>query len=325
MTQPAGSPSALLDTLKSVFGARFYWAGTLKAAADMCALLSPFLISYFLRALKSNRDLCWKLAVAVFVLQMANTILVNAYFKSTMHIGLQARVSMATAIYGKVLRLSSRARSAASPGWVVNLISSDVSRIDQLAGFFHYLWSGPFQLIVIMAFMFSLIQWYAFVGLTLLVLFIPIQARTMLHLGTLRRASSKIADERIKTILEFIRGIRVIKLYAWETSLLARIAGLRAKELAVLRHAQLLKTGFHTLSMLVPLVACIMTFGLYNWFGNELRADVVFPALAYFNLLRLPLTLLPTVSNMFVDARVALRRIQDFLQLDESSHGGERA
>ena len=319
LTQPPDDPSALLNTLKSVFGTRFYWAGLLKAAADVCAMIPPFLSAYFLRALREGRrDLCWKLALAVFVLQMANTILVNAYFKSTMHIGLQARVAMATAIYGKVLRLSSRARSAASPGWVVNLISSDVSRVDQLAGFFHYLWSGPFQLIIIMIFMFTLIRWYAFIGLILLLLFIPIQSRIMLYLGTLRRASSKIADERIKAILEFIRGIRVIKLYAWEQSLLARIAGLRSKELVVLKHAQLLKTGFHTLSMIIPLMACILTFSLYNWFGNELRAEIIFPALAYFNLLRLPLTLLPTVSNMFVDARVAMRRIQDFLQLDES-------
>lgn len=321
----AESGSPLTKALNAIFGAPFYLAGILKGLADAAALVCPFLISFFLKHLsdKSSLDVCLKLAVLVFFLQMINTFFVNTYFKLTMSIGVQARVALCAAVYSKSLRLSSRARSALSPGYVVNLISADASRIDLLAGFFHYMWSGPFHLIIIMGFLFHLIGWFAFVGFVFLVLFIPIQARIMLHLGTMRRASSKIADERIKAILEFIRGIRVIKLYAWEDSLLVRIASLRSREITVLRRSQMLRTGFMTMSMVVPVAACILTFVLYHYFGHPLKPEIIFPALAYFNLIRLPLTLLPMVSNMLVDARVSLRRLQEFLLLEESTRQPE--
>lgn len=328
--------SPMIPALWDAFGWKFMFGGILKVFADATGLIGPFLISKFIKLLritidKDNnpvkvppeqlaeaRSQCFWIAVLVFALQMFNTLAINGYFRETMAVGVRARAALSDAIYGKVLRVSGRARSSLSSGYVVNLLAGDCARVDVLSGFLHYMWSGPFQMFVIMVLLWRMIYGYAFVGLALLLLFIPIQARIMLMLGTLRRTASRLSDERIKAMLEFIRGIRVIKLYAWEEEPLSRIIGLRSAEATILRQSQMLRAGFSTMAISVPVLASCTTFVLYRVVGgHELSADVVFPALAYFNLLRMPLTLLPMVSNMYVDARVALRRIEAFLLLEE--------
>ncbi len=56
--------------------------------------------------------------------------------------------------------------------------------------------------------------------------------------------------------------------------------------------------------------------------GYELTAAVAFPSLAYFQLLRFPLVMLPSTIENCVNGLIALRRLQAFLEVgpvDESS------
>lgn len=66
-----------------------------------------------------------------------------------------------------------------------------------------------------------------------------------------------------------------------------------------------------------PILVAISAFGTYAWLGNELTADVAFPALAYFDLLRFPIIMLPTQVMNFINASVALKRLQEFVDADE--------
>lgn len=47
--------------------------------------------------------------------------------------------------------------------------------------------------------------------------------------------------------------------------------------------------------------------------GYELTASIAFPSLAYFQLLRFPLVMLPNVIQNCVNGLIALRRLQSFL------------
>lgn len=67
-----------------------------------------------------------------------------------------------------------------------------------------------------------------------------------------------------------------------------------------------------------PILVAMAAFGTYSWQGKQLTADVAFPALAYFDLLRFPLIMLPWQIVEFVSARVALTRLQRFVDSEES-------
>lgn len=47
----------------------------------------------------------------------------------------------------------------------------------------------------------------------------------------------KFKDSRIKLMSEILGGIKVLKLYAWEPSLLQQVEGIRQRELRLLRRA----------------------------------------------------------------------------------------
>jgi len=46
-----------------------------------------------------------------------------------------------------------------------------------------------------------------------------------------RQKSMVHTDQRLKTITEFLSGIKIIKLFAWEEPLLAKVSESRRKEL----------------------------------------------------------------------------------------------
>lgn len=66
-----------------------------------------------------------------------------------------------------------------------------------------------------------------------------------------------------------------------------------------------------------PVAVAIGCFGTYTLTGHTLTASEAYTALAFFTLLRLPLSFLPMFIGMAVNAWVALKRISRFLLLPE--------
>lgn len=311
----------LLWACFDAFGGPFMWAGVLKLIGDCCALTSPILLSTVIQSLRRGEAINVTqgilLCLAIFFLQQINTLTVNAYFTITMQTGMRVRASASALVYAKALRLSGRARQTFSTGQIVNLMSTDGGRIDMAACYLHYLWSGPFQVLVILVLLFRLLQWAAFVGLAILCLAIPIQSKITALLSKYRKQTSSITDRRVRLMQEIIQGIRVIKLYAWEGSFLGKLFGLREAELGRVSKTQVVRSLMIVMTSFTSIYSCILSFVTYHWMGYELTAEVVFPTLVLFNLLRLPLILLPMVASMSVDGSVAIRRLQKFLLADE--------
>lgn len=180
--------SVLLASVDA-FGGPFFLAGVLKFLGDVCALTSPLILSWIIADLKKDlRDIYYGIALCllIFVLQMVNTMAVNSYFNITLQTGQKLRTSTSALIYRKALRLSSKAKQAFSSGQIVNLMSTDSGRLDMATGYVHYIWSGPFQIIVIIFMLYRLLQWAALVGVGVLVIFIPIQSRITAKLSQYR-------------------------------------------------------------------------------------------------------------------------------------------
>jgi hypothetical protein len=99
---------------------------------------------------------------------------------------------------------------------------------------------------------------------------------------------------------------QAIKLYAWEEPYKKRINGLREAELKEIARVTLLR-GFLMMNSSVGAVLIpIITFGLYTALGYTLTPAVAFPALALFNLIRLPLSGFPEQLGNIVAAEVRL-------------------
>ena len=77
-------------------------------------------------------------------------------------------------------------------------MSVDASRIEGAASCLHYMWSGPAIIIVTLAILITILGWYAFIGLALLIVFIPIQNKIFSRMSKYRQLATKYSDERIK-------------------------------------------------------------------------------------------------------------------------------
>lgn len=77
------------------------------------------------------------LAFALWIMQIISSLSIHQFFVRSAGTGVLARGALIAAIYRRSLVLSGKSRTVITNGKLVNHISTDVSRIDFCAGFFH--------------------------------------------------------------------------------------------------------------------------------------------------------------------------------------------
>jgi ABC-type multidrug transport system fused ATPase/permease subunit len=171
------------------------------------------------------------LAIGLVALQTISSLATNHFFYRGFSTGVLLRGGLINAIYLQSLRLTSRARSTLTNGKLVNHISTDVSRIDYCAGFFHMAWTAPFQMIICLIILLLNLGPSALAGYGFFLLVTPVQTRVMRNLYKIRAKSMFWTDKRVKLVQELIGGMKIIKFFNWEEPYLQRIFGFRREEM----------------------------------------------------------------------------------------------
>jgi len=299
---------------------RFILAGIVKLIHDAIMFTGPFLLELLLKHVQSGGGgwIGLGYACALALSAVLETLTVNVYFHTLFRICLHLKTELVDMLYGKSLRISAAAKSEMGTGAVVNLQSNDASKLWSLPQYLHMLWSGPVQIIAVMALLVRIIHFIpAMVGLAVTVALIPLSALVAKALARIRKKVVALTDARVKMCSEVITGIKAIKLYAWESPYKQRILELREKELAEIRKSALIGTWNNILWQGGPILISMGAFLTYTAMGYPLTAAVAFPALSLFNLLRFPVMMFPTQLMNIVNAKVALDRIQKFMEAEE--------
>ncbi|XP_010809206.2 ATP-binding cassette sub-family C member 4 isoform X2 [Bos taurus] len=245
-------------------------------------------------------------------------ILHHLYFYHVQCAGMRLRVAMCHMIYRKALRLSNSAMGKTTTGQIVNLLSNDVNKFDQVTIFLHFLWAGPLQAIVVTALLWMEIGISCLAGMAVLIILLPLQSCIGKLFSSLRSKTAAFTDTRIRTMNEVITGIRIIKMYAWEKSFADLITNLRRKEISKILRSSYLR-GMNLASFFVASkIIVFVTFTTYVFLGNVITASRVFVAVSLYGAVRLTVTLFfPSAVEKVSEAFVSIRRIKNFLLLDE--------
>ena len=115
------------------------------------------------------------------------------------------------------MKLSNAALGKRTIGQMVNFLSNDVNRYDNCTLFIHYLWSAPLQLLIVVFLTWQQIGPSTLMGAALVLLFVPLQSWIGRVFSKLRLMTAEKTDKRIRIMSEIINGMKVIKMYAWET------------------------------------------------------------------------------------------------------------
>ncbi|XP_031216906.1 multidrug resistance-associated protein 4 [Mastomys coucha] len=245
-------------------------------------------------------------------------ILHHLYFYHVQCTGMRLRVAMCHMIYRKALRLSNSAMGKTTTGQIVNLLSNDVNKFDQVTIFLHFLWAGPLQAIAVTILLWVEIGISCLAGMAVLVILLPLQSCIGKLFSSLRSKTAAFTDARIRTMNEVITGMRIIKMYAWERSFADLITNLRKKEISKILGSSYLR-GMNMASFFIAnKVILFVTFTTYVLLGNEISASHVFVAMTLYGAVRLTVTLFfPSAIERGSEAVVSIRRIKNFLLLDE--------
>ncbi|XP_015476097.1 multidrug resistance-associated protein 4 isoform X7 [Parus major] len=260
-------------------------------------------------------------AGALSVCTLILAIMHHLYFYHVQRAGMKLRVAMCHMIYRKALRLSNVAMAQTTTGQIVNLLSNDVNKFDQVTIFLHFLWAGPLQAVAVTVLLWTQIGPSCLAGMAVLIILLPVQTCIGRLFSSLRSKTAALTDVRIRTMNEVISGMKIIKMYAWEKSFAELVNGLRRKEIAMVMKSSYLR-GLNLASFFVASkITVFMTFMAYVLLGELISASKVFVAVSLYGAVRLTVTLFfPSAVERVSESVISIRRIKNFLMLDEVSH-----
>ncbi|XP_063633563.1 ATP-binding cassette subfamily C member 4-like [Cydia splendana] len=253
------------------------------------------------------------------VCSVVTALMLNHLQLSQGAVGMRIRIACCSLLYRKILKLDRTGLSKTEPGQVINLMSNDVMRFDMVTLFLHYLWVMPVVVPVVSYLVWQHVRWATFAAL--LVIFVQtllVQSYLSNRQGVLRGKIAKRTDERVKVMSELVNGVQVIKMYAWEKPFEKLVDKLRKMEVNFIMRTSMIK-GFSTaLSVFTErfiLFAAVVTFVLM---GGQIRAEITFSLVQYFNLLQLAANIFfPMAMAFLAEAKVSVRRLEEFLMLEE--------
>uniref|UniRef100_A0A8B9YA27 Multidrug resistance-associated protein 4 n=1 Tax=Bos mutus grunniens TaxID=30521 RepID=A0A8B9YA27_BOSMU len=218
----------------------------------------------------------------------------------------------------ETLRLSNSAIGKTTTGQIVNMMSNDVNRFDRVMIRLHILWIGPLNAITAIILLWMEIGISSLAGMALLIIFMLLQSFSGKLFSSLRSKSAAFTDTRLRTMNEVITGIRTIKMYAWEKLFAELITRLRRKEISkILKRSYLDGMNlifFDTASKLILFI----TFTTYVLLGNTITVNQVFLAITLYQVVQFTgILLFPTAIENIAETVASVRRIKNFLLLDE--------
>ncbi|XP_072263111.1 ATP-binding cassette sub-family C member 3-like [Pyxicephalus adspersus] len=319
--QKKREPSFLKVLLKT-FGPFFMIGSVFKLFQDLLSFVNPQLLSVLIAFVKDSSAPAWWgfcIAALMFLSSVAQTLILHQHFQYCFVTGMRLRSAITGIIYRKSLVITNAAKRSSTVGEVVNLMSVDAQRFQDLTTFLNMLWSAPLQIFLALYFLWENLGPSVLAGVAVMVLLIPINAFIAMKTRAFQVEQMQYKDSRIKLMNEILNGIKVLKLYAWEPSFAQKVVEIRSKELNVLRKAAYLNALSTFAWTSAPFLVALTTFAVYVTVDetNILDAEKAFVSLSLFNILRFPLNMLPQVISNIAQARVSIRRIQNFLANDE--------
>ncbi|KZP31699.1 ABC protein [Athelia psychrophila] len=309
---------ALNDTL----GFAFWIGGVFKVVSDTSQLMAPLIIKaiitfgqehYAAKAAGVAGPSIGRgvgLAVGAFMLNELASICTHQYWWRSMGTGILARGALIGAVYKRSVHLSGKARTTITNAALMNHLSTDISRVDSCAQWFHAAWTAPIQVIVCLIILLSQLGVSALAGFALFAFVFPIQRYIMsLQLG-LRRRSMRWTDQRARLLVEVFSTMRVVKYFSYEVPFLQRLNSVREKELVGIRRIQHAFSANLAFSLSVPVLSATLAFVTYTSIQPAFNSAVIFSSMGLFQLLRQPLMNLPRALSSIPDALSALTRLQ---------------
>ncbi|KUI60128.1 Metal resistance protein YCF1 [Cytospora mali] len=324
------SPSLWLAMFRA-YGGPYALAGMFKMLNDISAFIQPQLLRYliaFVDSYKPGKEpepviKGAAIALGMFGIAVFQTSMIHQYFQGAFVTGMRIKAGLTSSIYRKTLKLSNEGRSSKSTGDIVNYMAVDAQRLQDLTQFAQQTWSAPFQITICMVSLYQLVGWSMMAGVGVMIATVPLNGIVARFMKSLQKEQMKNKDTRSRLIAEIVAMMKSIKLYSWGAAFMNKLNYVRnEQELKTLRKIGAAQAVANFTFSTTPFLVSCTTFTVFVLTHKEpLTTDIIFPALALFNLLSFPLAVFPMVISSIVEATVAVGRLTSFLTAEELQEG----
>eukprot|EP00079_Xenopus_tropicalis_P030763 XP_012826972.1 PREDICTED: canalicular multispecific organic anion transporter 2 isoform X2 [Xenopus tropicalis] len=263
---------SFLKVLLRTFGPYFLIGSFFKLFQDLLSFVNPQLLSILITFIKNKDAPSWWgfcIAVLMFLTSLVQTLILHQHFQYCFVTGMRLRSAITGIIYRKSLVITNSAKRSSTVGEVVNLMSVDAQRFQDLTTFLNMLWSAPLQICLALYFLWQALGPSVLAGVAVMVLLIPINAFIAMKTRAFQVEQMQYKDSRIKLMNEILNGIKVLKLYAWEPSFAQKVLEIRNKELNILKKAAYLNALSTFAWTSAPFLASVSIKRIQNFLAND--------------------------------------------------------
>uniref|UniRef100_A0A6Q2ZQ65 ATP-binding cassette, sub-family C (CFTR/MRP), member 9 n=1 Tax=Esox lucius TaxID=8010 RepID=A0A6Q2ZQ65_ESOLU len=324
---------SLWRSMYRAFGRPILLSSTFRYLADLLGFAGPLCISGIVKHLNTKPNSTKSddvsecllqntsvLAVLLFLALILQRTFLQASYYVTIETGINLRGALLAMIYNKILRLSTSNMSMGEMtlGQINNLVAIETNQLMWFLFLCPNLWAMPVQIVMGVILLHYLLGTSALIGASVIVLLAPVQYLIATKLADTQKSTLDHSTDRLKKTSEILKGIKLLKLYAWENIFCDSVEDTRGKELTSLRTFALYTSMSIFMNAAIPIAAVLVTFVSHVLIiGSRPSPSEAFAALALFHILVTPLFLLSTVVRFAVKALVSVQKLGEFLQSDE--------
>uniref|UniRef100_A0A665UJ85 ATP-binding cassette, sub-family C (CFTR/MRP), member 8 n=1 Tax=Echeneis naucrates TaxID=173247 RepID=A0A665UJ85_ECHNA len=335
-------PKWIWQALRKAFGRPLILSIMFRFLADLLGFAGPLCISGIVHHISPSRnhrfsdqkqkeflENAYVLAVLLFFALLLQRTFLQASYYVAIETGINLRGAIQTKIYNKIMRLctSNMSMGELTVPQICNLVAIDT---NQLMWFFFLcpnLWAMPVQIIVGVILLYYLLGISALIGATIIAVLAPVQYFVATKLSHTQKSTLEYSSERLKKTNELLRGIKLLKLYAWEQIFCDSVEETRGKELTSLQAFALYTSISIFMNAAIPIAAVLTTFVVHVHISEDadLSPAVAFASLSLFHILVTPLFLLSSVVRSTVKALVSVQKLSEFFISDEIGDAQEQS
>ncbi|XP_047647017.1 ATP-binding cassette sub-family C member 12 isoform X1 [Phacochoerus africanus] len=280
----------------------------------MAAIGPTVLIHQILQQTQSISRKVWVgigLCMALFTTEFTKVLFWALAWAINYRTAIRLKVAVSTLVFENLV--SFKTLTHISVGEVLNILSSDSYSLFEAALFCPLPATIPILMAVCAVYSFFILGPTALIGISVYVIFIPIQMFMARLNSAFRRSAVSVTDKRVQTMNEFLTCIKLIKMYAWEKSFTNTIRDIRKRERKLLEKAGFVQSGNSALTSIASTTAIVLTFTCHILLRRKLTAPVAFSVIAMFNVMKFSIAILPFSVKAAAEANVSLRRMKKIL------------
>ncbi|XP_075851725.1 ATP-binding cassette sub-family C member 12 [Microcebus murinus] len=284
----------------------------------MAAIGPTVLIHQILQQAEGSAGSVWVgvgLCTALFATEFAKVFFWALAWAINYRTAIRLKVALSTLVFESLV--SFKTLTHLSVGEALNILSSDSYSLFEAALFCPLPATIPILMVVCAVYAFFILGPTALIGISVYVIFIPIQMFMAKLNSAFRRSAISVTDKRIQTMNELLTCIKLIKMYAWEKSFTSTIRDIRRRERKLLEKAGFVQSGNSALAPIASTIAIVLTFTCHILLRRKLTAPVAFSVIAMFNVMKFSIAILPFSVKAGAEASVSLRRMKKIL-IDKS-------